>query len=160
MINSMSDLTNAPTAIPMGDKFVTVKKLSINEIWTIAEKGVTDEKFSEAAQLASGMKLTSGEKVSFMQNVLRDMPKGKALQKAAQDWLGTPTGIGAVVTLSTRKVNPAITEPEIAEILKQGTPDQLITLAAWCTGADMEEVKKEMDADKKAEADPKVKKAD
>lgn len=153
-IHSMTDLTNASQCIPIGNQLIQVQRMSISEIWILAEKGVTDTKFAEAAQLSEKMKLTSNERISFMRDIMRDMPKGTALQEAAQNWLGTPVGIAAVIVASAKKVNPALKESEVAEILRQGTSDQLVVLASWCVGSDgkIEEKKEE---EKKTE-DPKA----
>lgn len=136
MITSMTDMVNAACMMPIGTGTIQIKRLSLGEIWALAEQGLKTAKFQEATELALSMKLTSDERVKFMRNVILDLPKGEALQEAALNWLNTPSGINSVLVLAIKNTGSILKEADITEILKQGTTQQLIDLAAWCIGAD------------------------
>ena len=131
---SMTDLTNSAVDMPLGGKIVKVKRLSVGEIWSIAESGVRNQRINDAVEMSK--KMTSVEKYDFMRLIMKEMPTGETLQEASGSFLGSYTGIIEIVKAAIIKATPKAVSYEIQAIIGNCAPQELTDFVGWCIGSD------------------------
>lgn len=114
-MTEISDMLNTELEVIIGDKKLKVKKLTLEEIFAEFEKEIRQKAIADAQELAR--ELTGREKVDFLKEVWKDLPKGEALLAEVNALMGSIGGIQKLLWMSARKLQPDLTLKDVSGIV-------------------------------------------
>jgi len=111
---SMMELQNSPVTFTICGKPYQVQRLSISEIWATAEQSVVQEYYKSVQAIASG--LTGADKMAYLKDATKDVPRGIALQEARADFLSSVEGAAKLLWIALNKF-VKIAEQDVIEMI-------------------------------------------
>jgi len=140
---SIQELANQPQEILLGKRKILISRMSIAELYGPAESKVISDYKANMISIASN--LTGPDKIKYLTEATREIPKGAALMAAAGEQLGTPDGYFDLITRAFNK-HQKIEENEILQILAQSSDEEKTLMISYLMGTDYDTAKQAMEA--------------
>jgi len=138
---SVSEMANQAMEVQLGDKKLLVSRMSIAELYGPAESKVIGD--YKANMISISQSLTGRDKMDYLREATKDIPKGAILLAAAQEYLGTPEGYFDLVSRALNK-HQKINEDEILKLLSSSSEEEKTLLIAHLMGTDYDTAKSAM----------------
>ena len=110
-----TEMANSPVEITANGKAWKVARLSIGEIYGVIGAEIKTEALATIRELASG--LAPGDRASFTQLAMKEIPSGRRLEEAVADRMGTMAGVFTLLRMGLRKLQSA-TDDEIRALVE------------------------------------------
>ena len=130
---SVLEMANQPIEISLGDRKLLVSRLGTRELYGPAESKIVSD--YKANILSFAASLTGKEKIQYLVDAGKEIPKGSALLAAAQDYFGTPEGYYDLLMRGLNK-HQKIDESEILGLICKATEEEKLLLIAYLMGTD------------------------
>ena len=131
----ISEMANTPCEVSLGGKKYLVSRMPIAELYGPSEAHVLSEYKSNMLSIASS--LQGKEKMQYLTEATKDIPKGSALMEAAQEYLGTPEGYFKLL-ISALSKHQNVTETEVMDGLSKSTEEEKAMLISHLMGTDFD----------------------
>ena len=127
MSTNINEMANLPIDFEIGGKTIKIIRLNIAEIFGHFEKIVKEQHMKNIKDIANIFE-TSKEKMEYLKEATKSIPNKLELQKLAQEYLQSESGIADVITIGLNKCQK-LSDSEILDIFKNAseTEVQLIT---------------------------------
>ena len=135
---SISELSNTPVEVTLGSKKYLVSRMPISELYGPAEARIISDYKANMISIASS--LQGKEKMQYLTEATKEIPKGSALLAAAQEYLGTPEGYFDLLLRALNK-SQKVSEEEILTNLTKASDEEKTSLVAHLMGTDYETAK-------------------
>jgi hypothetical protein len=143
---SINDLANTPQEVCLNGTKLKVSRLSIAELYGPSEAKILSEYKSNMIAVASC--LAGKEKMEYLTQATREMPKGSLLMTLAQEQLSTPEGYFELLIRALNK-HQVVNENEVFALISKASDEEKAILLAQITGSDVDMVKKEIEGEDK-----------
>lgn len=134
----ISELANTPFKAKLGEKEYLISRMPISELYGPAEQHVRTEYKSNMMSIAA--ELQGKEKMQYLNEATRDIPKGSELLAAAQEYLSTPEGYFDLLMRALSK-HQTVNEGEVLNAITKASDIEKTTLIAFIMGTDYETTK-------------------
>ncbi len=118
---SISELTNNPIEIKVCDKIYKVKRLALNEIFGQLESKLKSDYINETTQVANA--LSGPDKMAFLNERMKNIPKGDVIYKSALEYIQTFDGIFLLLKIGLNKLQE-VSDDEIAFVIQAGLQNE------------------------------------
>lgn len=143
---SISDFDNKPMTFNLNGKDYKIKRLAPTEFLGLAETKVKEKIMAEIKELASAF--TGKEKIDYMLQAQKSIPKKDELNALAIEWLDSNDGMIELLKIIFNKVEP-VSNDEIANIIMNCDEAVLGQLTKYAIGVPDGEIKPDSVEDKK-----------
>jgi hypothetical protein len=134
----ISDLLNAPIKVKLADKELQISRLSIGEIFGLAEIKVR-ESYLKDIQSVSAF-LIGKEKIEFLGDAMKSIPKGEELYSKSMEYLQSSKGVSEILMIALNK-HQKMSEDEITQLIVNSDNNDVSFVINYIIGIDNNEVK-------------------
>ena len=111
---SIGELSNSPITVKLNGNDYKIQRLSISEIFSVAEQKVKQEYFKSVQEISA--MLQGQEKIAYLKDATKSTPKHEDLQNSSIEYLNTLEGISEIILIALNKFQK-ITKEEIVDII-------------------------------------------
>jgi hypothetical protein len=134
------DLTNTPIEMTIAGRQIKVKRLSIGEFFGIAESAVRQQYINNIQTIAS--MLSGKEKMDYLSQATREIPKGDELHQSALAYLNSPQGIAILLSVGLNKLNK-LSDEDISALILAAKEGEVQYVVQYMVGIDSEKAPSE-----------------
>ena len=130
---SIAELKNDPLTLKLGDGNYKVARLSVGEIFSYAQNKVREEYLKNISEVAKC--LSGKEKIEYLNQATKDIPRGEALFAAGTEYLETANGVADLLILALTKYQN-VSQEEISSNLLKASDEERLIMISYISGSD------------------------
>lgn len=115
MAMNIEQATNIPITMKLNGIDYKIPRLSVREIWAVAEHKVLQDYYDSVAQIASYLK--EEEKAVYRRDATKNIPRGSEMQTMRDELLGSIDGVIMILRAALNKFQQ-VTDDTIIDIIK------------------------------------------
>lgn len=130
---SISDLSNSPIELSLGGKAYKVKRISMAEIFGMAESKIVQEYLKNIQTIAAC--LSGPEKANYLTSVTKGIPKGAELSASANEYLESVSGMIDLFKIGLNKLQK-VGDDELNTMFLSSSNEEKQILLGYLCGSD------------------------